>query len=537
VSAATRALDRVRFWRSHPNPLWIRELRQSARLTRTPVILTVLAILMTLLIASVGGVVASEGSPATTGQVIFQVFFSLAYFVVALVGPAVAANAIAAEREGHTWEAVLLTGLSPVTIARGKFLAAFTSIAMYVVMLAPVGALTFLFGGVTAVEVIVAFAVLFLLAVLGVAFGLAVSSKMASVRAALLVTLLLAFPLSVAAFGWLGIALSQAAHYTWPGVPEGPIWLPAAYERAPFGADYVFLLIVLPLLAIALPAWFLYEVTVANLTGAGDDRSSGVKRWFVFATPALTFALTAPVANAAAAGSVNNAAMFAGMVVLFSFLVGCAFLFADDPVGPSRRVALCWQRRRANAFVRLVGPGVMRSAVLLLGVGMTCLGAFTQIAFAVTGGGVDGQRILALGAYVIAFFVFVVGLGAWLRARAEAPIVARLLLFAVLFGVVVGPWVIAAIGGILRDNFDRDALVIAAPSPFYVLLMFDTSSPNAALFVRAGLAAIVGWAVLGLLFLGAARRRCSLVIRRHETMLAEGDRLLAAEDAEGRGAQ
>jgi ABC-type transport system involved in multi-copper enzyme maturation permease subunit len=501
------------------------------------VILTVLAILMTLLIASVGGVVSAEGSPASTGQVIFQVFFSLAYFVVTLVGPAVAANAIAAEREGHTWEAVLLTGLRPVTIARGKFLAAFTSIAMYVVMLAPVGALTFLFGGVTAAEVIVAFAMLFLLAVLGVAFGLAVSSKMASVRAALVVTLLLAFPLSAAAFGWLGIALSAAAHYAWPGVSDGgPIWLPAAYERAPFGADYVFLLILLPLLAIVLPAWFLYEVTVANLTSAGDDRSSGVKRWFVFATPALTFALTAPVANAAAAGSVSGGAIFAGAVVLFLFLVGCAFLFAGDPIGPSRRVTLGWQRRRANPFVRLVGPGVMRSAVLLLGVGVTCLGAFIQIAFAVTGGGEVGQRTLAIGAYGIAFFLFVVGLGAWLRARAEAPIVSRLLLSAVLFCVVVGPWVIAAIGGILRDNFDRDALVVAAPSPFYVLLMFDASSANAALFVRAGFGAILGWAVLGLLLLGMAARRCALVMRRYEATLAESDRLLAAED-ENRGAQ
>ena len=88
----------------------------------------------------------------------------------AVVGPAVAANSIASEREGRTWEAVLLTGLSPTVIARGKFLAAFTAIAMYIVMLAPVGALPFLFGGVTATEVVLAFAGLFLIALLSVAF-------------------------------------------------------------------------------------------------------------------------------------------------------------------------------------------------------------------------------------------------------------------------------------------------------------------------------------------------------------------------------
>src|SRR4051812_14085165 len=197
---SSRLVDRARFrvdrLQSEPNPIWIRELRQAARLARTPVILTVLAILMTLLIASIGGIVSAESSPANTGVVLFQTFFSIAYFVVTVVGPAVAANSIASEREGRTWEAVILTGLSPATIARGKFLAAFTAIGMYVVMLAPVGALPFLFGGVTATEVVVAFAGLFLIALLGVALGLAVSSKMDSLRAAILVTLLVAFPVT-----------------------------------------------------------------------------------------------------------------------------------------------------------------------------------------------------------------------------------------------------------------------------------------------------------------------------------------------------
>jgi len=112
-----RARFRVRLWESQPNPLWIRELRQAARLSRTPVILTVVAVLTILVIASLGAIVSADASPATTGVVIFQVFFSIAYFVVTLVGPAVAANSIASEREGRTWEAVLLTGLPPVVIA------------------------------------------------------------------------------------------------------------------------------------------------------------------------------------------------------------------------------------------------------------------------------------------------------------------------------------------------------------------------------------------------------------------------------------
>ena len=134
--------DRVRYrfalWRAQPNPLWMREMRQSTRQTRTPVILTVLTVLCTLLMTTIGSGLSSSSSPAESGNILFHVFFSLAFFGVTRVGPALAANSIASEREGKTWEAVLLTGVRPAEIARGKFLAAYTAIGMYVVALAPV---------------------------------------------------------------------------------------------------------------------------------------------------------------------------------------------------------------------------------------------------------------------------------------------------------------------------------------------------------------------------------------------------------------
>ena len=287
--ASQRLVDRARYrvdrLKTEPNPIWIRELKQSARLGRTPIILMVICVMITLIIASIGGVLSTSQSPAMIGVVLFQVFFSVAYFVVVLIGPAVAANSIASEREGRTWEAILLTGMRPGEVARGKFMAAYTTIGMYIVMLAPVGALPFLFGGVTAVETVVAFFFLFLIAVLAVAFGLAISSKMASLRAAIVVTLLLAFPLSGWAFGVFGSGLSFAAHRLWPSIPEGPpIWLPSAFVRAPFGIEYVAFLIAMPLGAVAVPAWFLYE-----RPSPPDQRhrrpSSGLKRWFAAATP------------------------------------------------------------------------------------------------------------------------------------------------------------------------------------------------------------------------------------------------------------
>jgi ABC-type transport system involved in multi-copper enzyme maturation permease subunit len=532
-----RARHRVDRLRNEPNPIWMRELKQAARLTRTPIVLCVLSVLMTLLMASIGGILSTDVAPAKIGMVLFQVFFSLAYFVVTLIGPAVAANSVASEREGRTWEAVLLTGTPPGEIARGKFLAAYTAIAMYVVMLAPVGAMPFLFGGVTAMEVVVAFLFLFLIALLSVAFGLAISSKMASLRVAILITLLLAFPMSICLFVLGGPALSHAAHRAWPEVAEGPpIWLPTAYERVPFGVDAVVFLVVLPIALVVIPAWFLYQVTIANLASASDDRSTGLKIWFVACTPVLT-AIAAVPAFQVPPGD-RLAAIVAGMCAMLGFLAFCVFLFSGDPIGPPRRVQVHWDRLRAGRVRRFLGPGVMRAASLLLWMGVGVLGVLTLAGLSLVSDAASPspetsvQQLGSFAAYALAFYVFLVGLGAFLRTRAASPVIARVLLLMLLFAVAVGPWMIAAIAGLIARSGSSDlALVVAAPSPFYAFLMMakvGQSEPTPILI--GGFAAIAGWMMSGLGLLAAARSRSAALVAQHEAALAHTDALLAQED-------
>jgi ABC-type transport system involved in multi-copper enzyme maturation permease subunit len=532
------------------NPIWMRELRQAARLGRTPVILAVLTVLMTLLMASIGGIMATTSSPAQTGVVLFQTYFSIAFFVVALVGPAVAANAVASEREGRTWEALLLTGLRPGPVARGKFLAAYTAIGLYIVMLAPVGAIPFLFGGVTATEVVVAFVFLFLIALLAVAFGLALSSKLASLRAAIVLTLLLAFPLAIAAYSAFGVGLSVGAHKLWPGVPEGPpIWLPTAYDRATFGVEYVVYLVALPVALVTLPAWFLYEITIANLCTPTDDRSTGIKRWFLVATPLLT--ILAGVPAGVMTGSDRLGGAILGMSALASYLAFCAFLFQGEPIGASRRVKAQWERLRASRFRRFLGPSLPGATVLQLALGVPALlalggfaalllGSMTPAVGATSVATTRMEQMVAFAGYAVAFYVFVVGAASYLRARTSTAMAARVLLFGVLFAVAVGPWVVAAIGGLIADAASRqDALAIGAPSPFYVIVMLDAIddlSPNQTL-ITAGAVAAGSWALLGAFLAIASGRRCHGIVARHEAMLAEAERRLADEDEAARAAE
>ena len=108
-----------------------------------------------------------------------------------------------------------------------------------------------------------------------------------------------------------------------------------------------------------------------------------------------------------------------------------------------------------------------------------------------------------------------------------------MLLFAILFGVSVGPWIVAAIAGVLSEgSAGHEAFIVAAPSPFYVFVMLDEIGRGAygSSLMMAGMGSCMIWAVIGLVLLGVAARRCGAIIRRHEAMLAETDRILAAED-------
>jgi hypothetical protein len=480
---------------SSPNPVWMRELRALSRLQRTPVILAVTTGMITLLIASVGGVAAATGTePARVGNWLYQTVFSLAFALVTWMGPAMAATSIAAERSGHTWEALELTGLGPRAIARGKFLAALTYVSLYLVMLMPVGGLSFLFGGVTALEVLLAFVVLIGIAILSVTFGLAMSSKFSSPALAILVTLLVSVPGSIVTYLGLGLGLSAGANQLWPAVDRAtPVWLPIAYTRAELGLEYLLLLVLAPMMLVALPSWLFHEITVANMAAPSDDRSTRLRVWSLVAGIGLT---SVAVAGGAAIRDVDWF-LFAAytLATMFLFVV---FLFAGEPLAPSPRVTLEWERDRAGAVRRYLGPGVLRafSLLFLLIVGsFAALGATCYLAVIDRDAALGG---LAVTAYFGAFLVFAAGFAASARARSHGPVGPRVALVGALFFAIVGPWIAMAIAGQFESG--ERAMLVASPSPGYAVHAYSIiarSAPERELVTMAGGVSALGWALLG----------------------------------------
>jgi hypothetical protein len=497
---------RVRLARltTDPNPVWMRELRAAARLQRTPIILAVITGMMTLLVCSVGGISSMNTEPARVGVWLYQTFFSLAYALVTWMGPIIAATTIAAERSGRTWEALELTGLGPARIARGKFLASLTYVSLYLVMLAPVGALPFLFGGVTALEVLLAFGVVAAAAVLSVAFGLAMSSKFASPALAILMTLLFSIPASIIAYLGLGIGLSYPVSERWPGIDAGtPVWLPSAYARADFGIEYLSLLVAGPLLLVLLPAWLFHEITIANMAAPSDDRSSRLRVWTIVASVTLTaLSLAGGVALRDPAWLVACALGLA-LTHVFS-----AFLFAGEPLGPSRRVEVHWQRTSVGAGWRFLGPGLMKACTLLLLLVLGSFGVLSVAAFLLVKSRDEAVAVLAVAGYAALFLVFVVGFAAWTRARSSSTGVPRVLLLGALFLAVVGPWIAMAIAGIFETS--ERALLVAAPSPLYAAHLFRalrSAAPDRDLAFLAASVSAAAWALMGLGLLALAQGR------------------------------
>ncbi len=504
--------------RGRPNPLWLREMRQSSRLTRTPLILMTITILLTVITCSVGGIASSSVDPTELGSLLFHVFFSLCYAVVCWIGPGVGTLLVTSEHSNRTWEALVLTNLSPKQIARGKFLAAMTYVGMYLVMLAPIGAVPFVAGGVSALEVLLAFGLLGVFSVLAVGFGIAVGSSVKKAAPAMMVSIIASVGVSFAVYLGLGVFGAAAASEQWHAITAGaPVWLPTAYTRAEFGLQYLVTLVFAPLGSASIIGWLFFEVAVANMSSAGDDRLFGMKRWLVVAFPCLTSIALTPRVWLSARDDVWGAPALA-LVAPFVLSMVAVFMFASDDLAPSKRVTTTFARQAAGLLRRFFGPGISNAAALVVALHVVCSLALVVFGWLqeednarVLGTTHPGRSasLVAIAVASCAFVVFAAGLTVFTRSRSRNGTVPRVVFPAAAFVGLAGPWLVLAIAGVAGGGF-RQSLWMASPSPLFVLVVVDELLKHGTSITAHGLShflAMSVWALLGcgLWFLGVRR--------------------------------
>jgi hypothetical protein len=301
--------------------------------------------------------------------------------------------------------------------------------------------------------------------------------------------------------------------------------------RADFGLEYIAYLVFAPLAGSLVPAWLLYEVTIANMSGVSEDRSTGVRIWYLVCTPALALTL---LGAGVAAGSVAGFTITAA--VLTAHVMFGVFLLAGEPLGPSRRVLVHWKRAGVGRFRRFMGPGIMQATQLqlLLGLGGLLLQLGAALLMAQQDGSAsaheEAERVVAFTGYAIAFMAFLMGLGAWLRARANSAAIPRVLLLAAIFLACVGPWIAMAITGVMTQG-DDSSWVIAAPSPIYTFMMMDSvGKPSEGDVLTAGAACAAAWALFGVGLTAFAGVKTRKRLRQQARARARAESVLDKDD-------
>ena len=254
------------------HPVWVRETRASSRLARTSwLFVAVTAIAAALAIA---GSWSPHLPPVERGATIFQLLFGGAMLLTTLLGPALSANAIALERDGKTWEALVMADVTPRELDRGKFWASYTHLAQYLFAFVPAAAIPVALQGASLLQTFLGFVMLFGWGALTVRFGLAMSAGIKSSRLALLLTVAASAiggatlsAASTAASHWLHRDLSMESLSS-----ELPVFWPVALAHEAMTWINVRYLVI-EVAVFAFTAWFfLRELTVFALTSAGLGR-------------------------------------------------------------------------------------------------------------------------------------------------------------------------------------------------------------------------------------------------------------------------
>lgn len=484
-------------------PIALRELRQAARQRRVPLLVGGLPLALLCLGMLVAATMGTYSEPDAIGNTMFETFFGLATCVVVVVGATVAASGIASEREGHTWEALLLSGLRPASIARSKFASAFAQASLYLLVLAPGAALAFVFGGVPLLELGIAFVLLLAVAALAVAFGLAVSSYAQSARGALagaLIATVVVGPTMYGIFSTTGMMLGDALH---DESLRGATWLARAIANAPLSLRTVLFFVVDPLLVLALPGSFLHEVTKANLSDPNADRSTGLRRWYLVATALLV--LGAGATDVAIGETAGEVTVIFVLVVALHLGFG-TLVFGAEPLAPSRRVEAGWARSGGATLARrILGPGIGAATVL-----HAVLGTAALVGVYLVGRSFQDSHMLYLGlatGYAVGFHLFLAGVSGLVVARTERAVLARVAVVLGGFVLAVAPLLAGAILRVVTSQHDWQLLESLSP---LFLLTTGSLSPapaavSAATFASTGYC-VVGAGLVALTFVTARRR-------------------------------
>ena len=475
-----------------PNPIFVKEIRTVFRMNLFAGFLGGSAFLIGLGMLLAGLVGMSEhAQPATMGRVLFHLYFGLALAVVTLVGPAFGASAITAEHEQRTYEALLLSGLSPARIVLGKFAAALASVGSVLVAFLPAVGIVFFFGGVTPLHVFFAYGELVLWLIPTLALGVALSARLRSTRIAIILSMLISAPATLAVVFALAGAV-YAARNAWGVSMEGPFWPADALAMRPLSLDTLVYCVGCPaFLSLSLASFFLTTAIVA-LRGEVEDRGMPMKIWSLGFLACLPFFLAAlsflETSSDVEARAIALTASCGGPLLLYTFV------FMNEPARALRRAPV-FLRDKIAAFVGSGAGPTLRFAIATM-LGFAAIVSAVPWAIGHISGAWDPRAdsvaaLLLLGHATYGFFLC--AFGAWLRIRLKNGLAARMVVGAALFITFGAMWTLTILQEFGPPGGRHESIYTIPAATAFSLMEHQGWKPWA-YFVPLGLAALAGLA-------------------------------------------
>ena len=168
------------------NPVMLKELRGRMRGSRAFLLVTGYLLALSLLVLLVYLVLLSSTRAGATanerqifGKAIFAVVVGIELLTVSFVAPALTAGAISSERESQTYDLLRTTLLPARSLVLGKFLSGLVFLLLLLFTALPVQSLSFMYGGVSPEEVLLASLLLVVTAITFCAVGIFFSSLLA----------------------------------------------------------------------------------------------------------------------------------------------------------------------------------------------------------------------------------------------------------------------------------------------------------------------------------------------------------------------
>ncbi len=127
------------------------------------------------------------------GKFILTALFVIQFILIALINPSFTCGAISGEKERKTYELLVTTLLSPVDIIFGKVLHSVSYCFLFILSSLPLTCTVFFIGGVSPLEIIILYVILFVSVIFFSLFGIYYSSLFSSTNAAIRTTYVVIF--------------------------------------------------------------------------------------------------------------------------------------------------------------------------------------------------------------------------------------------------------------------------------------------------------------------------------------------------------